>query len=103
MKSSYKQTIITKYTEIKKITQSGEKFVLKSCIAYKIPAEKWKFGILISKKFGNAVKRNLAKRRIRAALTLIKEKPKIHLVFIPRQQVLNINFEAMQEELKNLL
>jgi ribonuclease P protein component len=64
-----------------------------------------KIGISVSKKLGNAVLRNKAKRRIRAAITpcLFNIRSNRNLVFVPRAEVLNLDFLQLQREIASLL
>ncbi len=91
------------YKEIKSITNKGEKLIFKSAIIYKISAKtNFRIGILTSRKFGNAVKRNFAKRLIIASLNAIKKDFEGDIVFIPRNQILTMNFEEIKEEFKKI-
>ncbi|MFA6807587.1 MAG: ribonuclease P protein component [Eubacteriales bacterium] len=58
-----------KNSEFKKVFSSGKSFASKYVIVY-ISRGKTKFGFIASKKIGNAVKRNRAKRLMREALRL---------------------------------
>jgi ribonuclease P protein component len=94
---------IKTYQEIKAITTKGEKFVFKSAIVYKVKTENTiRIGILSSRKFGNAVKRNFAKRRIIGALHMIKKVGSMNLVFIPRNQILKMDFDEIKNEFKRI-
>lgn len=100
---------IKTYKEIKGITLTGKKHVLESFIIYEtsdltsqeIPC----IGILISKKFGIAVKRNFAKRRIVAMLNELnlegfKGKK---ITFIPRNKILKIDYKKIASEFTTTL
>ena len=97
---------IKTYKEIKNITNIGKKHVLKSCIIYEIIEEKEvsQIGILLSKKFGNAVKRNFARRRIVATLNEIEVKINSQktLVFIPRNQIIKMEYAKILAEISCL-
>lgn len=64
-----------------------------------------RFGIAISKKLGNAVIRNKQKRKVRMILTKNKKifsKYEDYIIII-RKEVLNTNFQKLEEELVNLM
>ena len=65
-----------------------------------------RYGIVVSKKVGNAVQRNFIKRRIRALLKNINfsfEKKSVDYVFVARKNLLKIKFSALYIELCNAL
>ena len=65
-----------------------------------------RYGIVVSKKVGNAVKRNFAKRRLRAILNNINfsfEKKQMDYVFIANKNLLKIKFSDLNIELCNAL
>lgn len=110
MKYFYK---LKKYSEIKFVIDNGEKIILKSCIIYKLEVSKIKvknnercvIAFLLSKKFGKANKRNIARRLLFAGLT--KNASEINksfaYVFIPRAKVLSMTFEKLVQELSIVL
>ena len=67
------------------------------------------FGFTATKRIGNAVRRNRAKRRMRALITgLLKEdkilfKEKYSYVLIAKQSILKASFFEMQNQLKECL
>ncbi len=94
---------IKTYSEIKAITNSAEKQVFKSFIAYKTEnSENLKIGILLSKKFGKAVKRNFARRRLIASLNNLPKNSRGTIVFIPRNKILTIDFEELKKEVVSI-
>ena len=65
-----------------------------------------RYGIVVSKKVGNAVQRNFTKRRLRAVLNNINytfEKKSIDYVFVARKNLIKINFSALNIELCDAL
>ena len=65
-----------------------------------------RYGIIVSKKVGNAVKRNFAKRRLRAILNNINfafENYPMDYVFVANKKLLKIKFSALNIELCNAL
>ncbi len=66
---------------------------------------KLQIGFSVSKKVGNSVCRNRAKRRLRACVTpmLGQLKTGWNLIFIAREEVLTCPFEQMQQDMQRLL
>lgn len=62
-----------------------------------------RIGITASKKIGNAVERNRAKRRLRALAQHIETKGSYDYVFIARKAVLTGPYESLVRELKSAL
>ena len=64
--------------------------------------DKYRFGICVSKKNGNAVTRNKIKRRIKDII----DKSKLQFVFkdyiiVVRKSIINANYEELKEDLIN--
>lgn len=62
-------------------------------------------GFSVSKKVGNSVQRNRAKRRLKACFSPLVEqvKPGFNLIFIARSEALTIPFTEMEREMKRVL
>ena len=61
-----------------------------------------RYGIVVSKKVGNAVQRNFIKRRIRAVVNNINfsfEKNSVDYVFVARKNLIKIKFSALYLEM----
>jgi ribonuclease P protein component len=74
-------------SKLQDVFDTGNKFVCKNFVAFFLPSPKQKFSstIIASKKVGNAVKRNRAKRRLREITRLyIKDIASIRLILIAR-------------------
>jgi ribonuclease P protein component len=65
-----------------------------------------RYGIVVSKKVGNAVQRNFTKRRLKAVLNNINytfEKKSIDYIFVARKNLIKIKFSDLYIELCNAL
>ena len=65
-----------------------------------------RYGIVVSKKVGNAVQRNFIKRRIRAVLNNINlsfKNKSVDYVFVARKNLIKIKFSALYIELCDAL
>ncbi len=62
-------------------------------------------GFSVSKRVGNAVQRNRAKRRMRASITPMVDHLKggCNIVFIAKPEVLDAPFEELQKQMETLL
>lgn len=94
------------HKDIKNITKTGEKTVFNFAIVYKVKnledVQKLNIGILTSKKFGNAVSRNKARRRLIGAINKLKINSQDSVVFIPRNYILKIDFNDIVTKLGSL-
>jgi len=84
----------------------GAGFVLQAGqLPENIAAPGWRYGLTASKKVGNAVVRNRAKRRLRA---LVRDfmpelaRPELTYIFIARQALAGQSWQQMQQELIRL-
>ncbi len=97
---------LTKRSEFLAVAKAGLKSVTPAFIvqAHKRSSEESsRYGITASRKVGNAVKRNRAKRRLRALIRQtfqLKNKPGTDYVLIARAEVLRRNFALMAQELE---
>lgn len=64
-----------------------------------------KIGLAVTKKVGKAVVRNLIKRRIRSAISplLPSLKPNYNLIIVARPNIVDANYQEIENELKYLL
>ena len=76
----------------------ASKIQTKTFIAY--PNKKGEIQFAINKKFGNAVKRNRARRRLKAALATVSVENGYTIV--PKQTVMDISFELLCEDISKL-
>ena len=87
----------------------NKNFILQKYCNPNISDKELMFGFTATKRIGNAVKRNRAKRRMRALIScLLKEdkilfKEKYSYVLIAKKSILNASFFDMQNQLKECL
>lgn len=97
---------LKKRSEFLAVAKTGLKWVTPAFIIqiYRKPSEESiRYGITASRKVGNAVKRNRAKRRLRALIRqvpLLTNHPGIDYVLIAREEILRRNFALMAQELE---
>lgn len=87
------------------IFDEGAKFVCKSFVAFYSPSETFSSTIIASKKVGNSVKRNRAKRRLREILRLqIKpEASSLKLILIARNETGALEYPLLLRDSNNLV
>ncbi|MBQ2201869.1 MAG: ribonuclease P protein component [Clostridia bacterium] len=91
-----------RYTYARGRSQSLSLFTL---VYAKSRNETVRVGLSVSKRIGNAVQRNRAKRRMRAALTpFIKHiAGSFNVIFVARQEVLTAPFSELSRQMETLL
>ncbi|MCF7923943.1 MAG: ribonuclease P protein component [Candidatus Izimaplasma sp.] len=62
----------------------------------------FRFAISVPKKYGNAVKRNLMKRRIREIIRMSEIKPEVDFFLIAKLKSKNLNFNDIKKNIENL-
>jgi ribonuclease P protein component len=81
------------------------KFCKKSAILHGEDV-KFLYGITITKKYGNAVKRNLLKRRLKAIIREVSHKMLLNNIIIsiyPKYNAKNANFAELKKEVDKIL
>ena len=68
-------------------------------------ANHFRFALSIGRKYGNAVERNLSKRRVRMIITELSNKFIINKLFVVviKPTAKNLTFQEMKEKITNLL
>jgi len=100
---------LRKRSEFLNVAKTGERYVTPAFIIQiyqRSPEGPFRYGITASRKVGGAVKRNRAKRRLRALLSQILSamgRSGIDYVFIAREEILRRNFALMGQELEKAL
>lgn len=98
---------LRKSSELKRVRREGKTYahplVVLQVIA--IPGDTIRIGIVATRSIGNAVKRNIAKRRLREAVRplLSRISPGWDIVFVARSPILQADFQSLSEAVNNLL
>ncbi|HBP10484.1 MAG TPA: ribonuclease P protein component [Nitrospina sp.] len=106
---SFKKTErLAKRPQFEKVMAEGEKKrVDRLCTIFSIPngLDKKRLGIIASKKIGNAVARNRAKRRIREIFRQIKHRmePALDIVVISGKDMVTLPYGVIEKKLSNTL
>jgi ribonuclease P protein component len=98
---------LTNSTDFKRVRRFGKSYAHPLIVLVVQPGESAhsRFGIAASRNIGNAVKRNRAKRRLRAALQpyLADIMPGWDAILIARQPIVDVEFVVLQDAIFNLL
>lgn len=93
--------------EFKKVYSNGKNFWNRNLILYKRKNEfeETRLGITITKKFGNAVTRNRARRRLSEIyrLKLHRIKDGYDIVIIPKKNVIDLSYDELKSALEHIL
>ncbi len=106
---SFKKTErLVKRPEFEKVMAAGKrKRVGKLCIVFSIPNElnRKRLGIIASKKIGNAVARNRAKRRVREIFRHTKHRiePALDVVVISGKDMVTLPHKVIEKKLSDAL
>ncbi len=99
-------TVLRRRSEFLAAAASGKKwvtpaFVLQVGAAPESDNPPLRYGLTASKKIGNAVKRNRARRRLRVIATKLlppSAKPGYHYILIAREKALTHDFQALERD-----
>ena len=88
-------------SDFQKLFRKGNKTFSKSLVVLYLPATATRFGLSVSKKHGNSVKRNRIKRLLSEAFYRIRGEIRtpLSIVFIPKVQE-NYSFQTFVSEMK---
>ena len=97
MDSSYK---LHKNKEFQYVYRRGKSTPGKSIILVMVPARELKVGFCVSKRVGNSVERNRAKRVMREAFrSIIPQVKPAKMVFIARAGILNVSYWEVRRQM----
>lgn len=100
---------LKKRTEFLKVAKSEQRFYGTHFLVQALPNSElsgiFRVGYVATRKTGNAVKRNKAKRRLRALVDRFKDQfvPQCDYVFIARNSLWSTEFEMLQHDFCNVL
>jgi len=96
---------IVKSSDYRRVYDAGGKLVGRTLILFYRPADAMKVGVTVSGKVGNAVVRNKAKRRIKAALgaELEVRLPMAEMVFVALRRISEAGYADIQSDVRVLL
>lgn len=105
MKKAYR---VKKESDFQNIFQNGVSFANRKFVVYTICKPEnvhFRVGISVGKKIGNAVERNLVKRRIRAAIYELKDsiKEEQDFIVIARPAIKEITMDELKTNLVHVL
>ena len=106
---SFKKTErLVKRPQFQKVMEEGKKKrVERLCTIFFVPNEldRKRLGIIASKKIGNAVARNRAKRRIREVFRKLKHRmePALDIVIISGKDMVKLPYRVIEKEISNAL
>ena len=89
-------------SEFKKITRNGEKVVTPFFILFSLQSQKFKLGVVASRKVGCAVERNRAKRLLRTAFSETHKMLNKSTVIIAKNEILNARYSDVKLSLKKI-
>jgi ribonuclease P protein component len=99
---------LTKRPQFEQVLASGKKRRIdRICTVFSLPngLEDGRLGIIASKKIGNAVKRNLAKRKIREVFRKIKSEihPSVDVVIISGKDLVSLPIAILEKKISKAL
>ena len=99
---------MTSRSEFARVRREGKSFAGRFIVLAVLPspqlAEPFKFGLILTRKVGNAVTRNRVRRRLRALLSEFGEAiaPPCHLVAIARYTAPDASYQELRRDWKKL-
>jgi ribonuclease P protein component len=96
---------LCKAGQYKFVFREGKSCVTKYVAAYVVEQEKTKIGFIASKKTGDAVRRNRAKRLMREAVRCLlpQIKGNFHMILIARKPIVHASFREVEQSVLYVL
>lgn len=100
---------LTKRREFLKISKIGKRFYGEHFLVQALPNQEnsgiFRVGYVATRKTGNAVKRNKAKRRLRSLVYELQDQFGLgcDYVFVARSSLWSVKFETLQHDFENVL
>lgn len=103
-----KRQRVKKNDDFQKVFKKGKSFANRQFVVYFLEKEgqtEFRVGLSVSKKLGNAVKRNQIKRYIRHSILDLKDDLKTNMdyVIIARQPAATMDFHEVKQSLQHVL
>ncbi|GAA3343536.1 ribonuclease P protein component [Lysinibacillus sp. FSL M8-0216] len=103
-----KRQRVKKNDDFQKVFKKGKSFANRQFVVYFLSKEEqteFRVGLSVSKKLGNAVKRNQIKRYIRHSILDLKDDLKTNMdyVIIARQPAATMDFHEVKQSLQHVL
>lgn len=106
MKKEYR---VKSEKDFQRVFKAGTSVANRQFVVYSLPKSEndhYRVGLSVSKRLGNAVKRNEIKRRIRHSIRLLDQEwgiqPNFDLIIIARQPVSQMNFDQIYSSLTHV-
>jgi len=108
VKEMKKRQRVKKNDDFQKVFKKGKSFANRQFVVYFLSKEEqteFRVGLSVSKKLGNAVKRNQIKRYIRHSILDLKDDLKTNMdyVIIARQPAATMDFHEVKQSLQHVL
>ncbi|AFM43552.1 RNase P protein component [Desulfosporosinus acidiphilus SJ4] len=100
-----KELRLRKKSGFKEIFERGKNFSVKYAAIYIFRGKHQRFGFIASKKVGNSVQRNRAKRLLREVVRLhiSQIKPDLQIIFIARTKIKGVSFAEVETSIMLML
>ena len=103
-----KKEHLTKRPQFEQVMDQGQKHQIENfCTVFFLPngLDRQRLGVIASKKIGNAVVRNLAKRKIREVFRQLKHRmePALDIVVISGKDMVTLPYKVIEKKLSNAL
>jgi len=89
--------------EFRKLYNNSKKFHTQFFVLFYHDDNNRRFSVIASKKIGNAVKRNFAKRRLRALFIEVADKVQGSFVLVAKPDIVDVSFEKLRYLFKKSL